>query len=110
MKSFWILCAIFGVVILLASLSGAHLIINGALLGIVMLFSVGFAYVFTPTWLKRVITWGPVSWIIDIGLSWGLTYGLGFTLTGFTAGLVFGLMLTMILYFEKKRLRNQLDM
>lgn len=107
-KAFWGMVFLVVLVFIMAFITKVYFILSGMMLGVIMLLAVGFGYVFIPTWMKRIVVWGPIAFMLDIMLSWGITYGLGYTVTGFTAGLVFGLLLSIVLKFEKLRLTNNL--
>lgn len=105
MKAFWILCTAFALILLFAFVTNMYFITSGAVLGVFMLFAVGFGYVLSKNWIKRIIMFGPIAWVLDLGLSWGITYGLGYSVTGFTAGIVFGLLVSMVIHFEQNRFK-----
>ena len=80
------------------------IVMEGLGIALLMTFAVGTGYVFAPGWIKRVSMWGPIAYIIDIALSFGLTYALGMTLRGFVAGIIFGILVSLIIKFEQLRL------
>lgn len=102
--AFTVLSLVIMGIIMLSLILKLTMVVQGVFIALFMLFSVGAGYIFFPRWMKKCIMWGPIGWITDLVLSWGLTYGLGYTVTGFTAGIVFGLLLTVVIEFERLRL------
>ena len=85
---------------------GAQIMAIGLFLGTAAWVGVAMEFDRLPRWLRRTLMWGPIRWILDFILSWGVAFLMGYTLTGIIAGVIFGILFTFWSLWMEKRFKE----
>lgn len=90
----------------LALFMGIPIIMGGFILGALGIASLSFLWLALPLWLRKFLTLPGVRFLVDVAVTLSAPLMLGATITGIFAGIVMGLMATVLLRMEYCRLRG----